>query len=310
MMDPLLPMLATSASPFDSCDYVFEVKWDGVRALAAVEKGRYRLWGRELADYDSRYPELDVLRRLPAGTIVDGELVAFQDNRADLHAILRRHQQTHLDRIRHASRQTPIRYVLFDILSHRNRSLLQEPLIDRRSILLDVLGKIKAPELMFLEGIVEFGQAFFERVVANGHEGVMAKHRSSRYLPGKRSAAWKKIKPTRTLPCVIIGYTACREGIRSVLVASAPQGLLRYVGQITSGFSQKLKIDLLGRLRPRHRAKPVVACSREAVWVEPELYCRVRFLQWTPGGRLRGASFAGLLEDRIEPTGLVPAFAE
>ena len=91
MMDPLLPMLATSASPFDSCDYVFEVKWDGVRALAAVDKERWRLWGRELANYDGRYPELDVLRRLPAGTIVDGELVASQDNRADLQAILRRH---------------------------------------------------------------------------------------------------------------------------------------------------------------------------------------------------------------------------
>ena len=103
MMDPLLPMLAMSASPFDSRDYIFEVKWDGVRALAAVEKGRWRLWGRELANYDGRYPELDVLRRLPAGTIVDGELVAFQDNRADLQAILRRHQQTHPDRIRHGS---------------------------------------------------------------------------------------------------------------------------------------------------------------------------------------------------------------
>ena len=84
MMDPLLPMLAMSASPFDSRDYIFEVKWDGVRALAAVEKGRWRLWGRELANYDGRYPELDVLRRLPAGTIVDGELVAFRDNGHDV----------------------------------------------------------------------------------------------------------------------------------------------------------------------------------------------------------------------------------
>ena len=199
MMDPLLPMLAISASPFDSCDYVFEVKWDGVRALAAVEKGRWRLWGHELANYDGRYPELDVLRRLPAGTIVDGELVAFQDNRADLHAVLRRHHQTHLDRIRHASRQTPIRYVLFDILYHRNQSLLQDPLIERRSILLEMLGKIKAPELMFSEGIAEFGQAFFEKAVANGHEGVMAKHRSSRYWPGKPTARLRQVKWPRSI---------------------------------------------------------------------------------------------------------------
>jgi bifunctional non-homologous end joining protein LigD len=90
MMNPILPMLATSASPFDSKDYVFEVKWDGVRALAAVEKTGWRLWGRELADYRGRYPELDVLRSLPPGTIVDGELVVFQENRPNLDAILRR----------------------------------------------------------------------------------------------------------------------------------------------------------------------------------------------------------------------------
>ena len=78
MIDAILPMLATSAQPFDSAEYVFEVKWDGVRALAAVEAGQWRLWGRELADYGYRYPELEVLRCLPSGTVVDGELVVLQ----------------------------------------------------------------------------------------------------------------------------------------------------------------------------------------------------------------------------------------
>jgi bifunctional non-homologous end joining protein LigD len=123
----------------------------------------------------------------------------------------------------------------------------------------------------------------------------MAKHRSSRYLPGKRSGAWKKIKPTRLLPCVIIGYTACWEGVQSILVASAHDGVLRYVGQITSGFTQQTRIDLLRLLSRRRRETPVVTCSKQAIWVEPEHYCRVRFLQWTPNGRMRGASFAGLI---------------
>ena len=77
MLPRLLPMLAVPAAPFDSSEYSFEVKWDGIRALAAVETAGWRLWGRERADYTARYPELDVLRRLPAGTLVDGELVAF-----------------------------------------------------------------------------------------------------------------------------------------------------------------------------------------------------------------------------------------
>ena len=297
MIEPLLPMLATSASPFDSGAYVFETKWDGVRAMAAVEGTRWRLWGRELADYGGRYPELEVLRHLPAGTVVDGELVMLQDDRANLNAILRRHQMTHPGRIRHASRQRPVCYVLFDILYHRGKPLLQEPLSRRRSVLAELLAVIDAPALMFSQGTIEFGRRFFERMVAEGHEGVMAKHQTSRYLPGRRSAAWKKIKPTEVLPCVIVGYTRCRNGIYSVLVASAHQGPLRYVGQITSGFSDRMKSDLEQRLAQRRRSRPVVACTRHAIWVEADLYCRVRFQQWTPGGRLRGAFFAGLLGD-------------
>ena len=297
MIEPVLPMLAISAAPFDSSAYVFEVKWDGVRALAAMEGNRWRLWGRELADYGGRYPELEVLRRLPSGTVVDGELVMFQAKRADLNAILRRHHMTHPGRIRHASRQQPVRFVLFDILYHHGRPLLQEPLLERRGVLAELLSEIDAPALMFSAGTAEFGRSFFERMVADGHEGVMAKHQTSRYLPGRRSAVWKKIKPTEVLPCVIIGYTRCREGIHRLLVASVHQGFLRYLGQITSGFSDRLKADLERRLAQRRRPRPVVVCPQQALWVEPDLYCRVRFQHWTPRGRLRGASFAGLLGD-------------
>src|SRR5471030_2283240 len=187
MMPCLLPMLAASAQPFDSSDYFFEVKWDGVRALAAVEGSHWRLWGRERADYEGRYPELAVLRRLPAGTMVDGELVVFQDQRPDLPAILRRHQLVQAARIRHASRLMPVRYLLFDLLYHQGRSVLHETYIKRRSILQDLLSQIKVPELVFSAGIAEWGQHFFEEVVAQGHEGIMAKRLSSPYLPGQRS---------------------------------------------------------------------------------------------------------------------------
>jgi bifunctional non-homologous end joining protein LigD len=297
MIGPLLPMLAVSASPFDSEDYFFEVKWDGVRALAAVEGGQWNLWGRKLADYRDRYPELDVLRRLPSGTIVDGELVMFNNDRPDLSAILRRHQLVHAARIRHAGLHTPVHYVLFDIPYYHGRSLMQVPFARRRSILTDALTELKVPQLALSEGTANSGRDFFERVVATGHEGVMAKHQSSRYLPGQRSAAWKKIKPVQILPCVIIGYTPCRDGLHSLLVANAHHGALRYVGQITSGFSNLLRAELARRLALKRRPRPVVDCPRHACWVEPELYCRVRFLQWTSRGHLRGASFAGLIEE-------------
>jgi hypothetical protein len=101
MLPRLLPMLAVPAAPFDSVEYSFEVKWDGIRVLAAVDKGGWQLWGRERAEYTARYPELDVLRRLPAGTLMDGEVVACAtDGRPDLPRLLRRHGLTDLWRIR------------------------------------------------------------------------------------------------------------------------------------------------------------------------------------------------------------------
>jgi DNA ligase D-like protein (predicted ligase) len=291
-------MLAVSAQPFDSSDYFFEVKWDGVRALAAVERNHWRVWGREQANYEGRYPELAVLRRLPSGTMVDGELVAFQDQRPDLPALLRRHQLVQAARIRHASRVTPVCYVLFDLLYHQGRSLLQEMYSERRSVLQDLLSQIDVPELVFSAGLAEHGQRFFEKVVAQGHEGIMAKRLSGPYLPGRRSATWKKIKPTLQLPCVIIGYTPSREGIHSILVAAAHAGPLRYVAEVTCGFSRQQKTALARRLgQQRRRSRPVVACTKQAVWVDPELYCHIQFLQWTTHGRMRSASFRGLIEE-------------
>jgi bifunctional non-homologous end joining protein LigD len=302
MINPILPMLATSAPPFDSFEHLFEIKWDGVRALAAVEGGHWRLWGRALVDYSGRYPELEVLRRLPSGTVVDGELVMLQNDRPSLSALQRRHHLVRPDRIRHASQHTPIRYVLFDILSHRGRSLVREPLYRRRCVLTDLFIELDEPLFVFSEGRAGLGQDFFAQAVAQGHEGVMAKHQASRYLPGQRSSAWRKIKPVQLLPCVIIGYTPARDGLHSLLVATAHQGGIRYVGQVT-GLRERTQTELRQRLAQYRRRQPIVACPHKALWVEPEVYCRVQFLRWTPHGRLHGASFRGLLDDRAGADG-------
>src|SRR5262249_36202735 len=111
MKNVLLPMLATRAVPFDSDQYLFEVKWDGVRALAAIENRRWRLWGRGGNDYTQRYPELDMLRRLPSGTIVDGELIALKGGRADFPALLQRHQRNPASALSPAGRPVSIHYV-------------------------------------------------------------------------------------------------------------------------------------------------------------------------------------------------------
>ena len=297
MMPLLMPMLATSAEPFDSDAHLFEIKWDGVRALAAVDGSQWRLWGRQGADYRDRYPELAVLNRLPAGTIVDGELVVLRNGRADLTELLRRHQLRHADRIGYAGRQASVSYLLFDILGHRGRTLVQESLERRRAVLAEVLSGVSDSRLILSAGVVGAGRDLFERAVSAGHEGVMAKQLAGRYQPGKRSSAWQKLKPKRLVPGVIVGYTPTREGLHSLLVAAVRDGSLGYVAELTRGFRDADKIDLARRLRARRRSAPVVACPHQAVWVEPELYCRVQFLRWTSGGRLRDAVFRGLLDN-------------
>jgi ATP-dependent DNA ligase len=196
MLPKLLPMLAVPAEPFDAAEYSFEIKWDGVRALAAVDASGWRMWGRERADYTARYPEFDVLRRLPAGTLVDGELVAFDpEGRPDLPRLLRRHGLTDPWRIGQAKRWCPVRYVVFDLLYHAGRCLLREPLTRRRQLLAEIVERLHVPEVIFSAGVVGAGTTLYAAALAQGHEGVMAKHLASTYRPGRRSTAWRKIKP-------------------------------------------------------------------------------------------------------------------
>jgi ATP-dependent DNA ligase len=116
------------------------------------------------------------------------------------------------------------------------------------------------------------------------------------YWPGQRSPAWRKFKPVSLVPCVIVGYRADRQGVDRLLVATVREGVLRYVGQLSRGLDARVRAELARRLATRRRTQPVVPCPQAACWVEPELYCRVRFGGWTCQGHLRHAVFRGLLE--------------
>jgi DNA ligase D-like protein (predicted ligase) len=289
-------MLAVRGVPFDSPDHLFEIKWDGIRALAGVSETGWQLWGRGGADYTARYPELAILSRLPVGTMVDGELVLWRQGRADLAALLGRHALVQPDRIRRASQSAPICYVLFDLLVLAGQSLRRQPLAQRRQRLEELLAQQREPLLVFSAGVLGTGQAFYQRVIAQGHEGVMAKRLDSRYCAGRRSPAWHKIKPVRQLPGVIIGYVPGRQGIRGLLVATLGKEGLSYAGQLSCGWSNAQAGVLQHKLTSLHRACPVVSCPHRAVWVEPKVYCRIRFLCQTAQDRLRDAVFGGLLD--------------
>jgi bifunctional non-homologous end joining protein LigD len=195
MLPEVMPMLAVPAQPFDCAGHCFEVKWDGVRALAAVEEKGWRIWGRDRSDYTTRYPELSVLRALPPGTLVDGELVTLRGGLPHLAGLLQRHFLSDPWKIRRAASWCPVHYVLFDLLYLAGRCLLREPLARRREALEALCRDAALPGVIFSAGVVGAGRAFYEAVVAQGHEGVVAKLLAAPYRPGRRWAAWKKIKP-------------------------------------------------------------------------------------------------------------------
>jgi ATP-dependent DNA ligase len=188
-------MLAQKGEPFDSEEYLFEIKWDGTRMLAFVEEDGYRLINRHRAERTLQYPELAWLSELPAGMILDGEVVVFHEGRPDFRRLLSRDQAGSPLKIRFSARNMPATYVVFDLLYHGYESLLDRPLVERRRRLHQLLADLGRPQVVFSEGIVGAGQALFEEVCQQRLEGVMAKRLASRYRPGKRTTAWLKIKP-------------------------------------------------------------------------------------------------------------------
>jgi ATP-dependent DNA ligase len=223
------PMLAQPApEPFDSAAHLFEIKWDGIRCLAFVGAGGVRLQSRQLLEITAQFPELSALRSLPAGTVLDGELVALKDGKPSLAAIQRRTHLRQQARIGFLSRSAPVTYMVFDLLYCRGKPLLKEPLltsqwlgihspdgspcltasldplfvfypahpsvIERREALQHLMARIKPAGVMVPEAIPHHGRILFAQVAALGWEGVMAKHQDSPYLMGRRSRLWLKIK--------------------------------------------------------------------------------------------------------------------
>src|SRR5207247_8153939 len=161
----------------DAPEYLFEIKWNGVRALASSAAGAWRLWGRDLADYGDRYPELAGLGRLPAGTVLDGELVLTVHGRPDLDSLLARHALVCPQTVRRLSAARPVTYAVFDLLCAAGRPMLAAPLEERRARAGAAGQDLADPRVAFSRGVMGFGEAVFARGGAEGQGGVVAQAR-------------------------------------------------------------------------------------------------------------------------------------
>lgn len=289
------PMLASPGSAFDAEDYLFEVKWDGVRALAFIEAGSYRLLNRRKIDITARFPEFAPLATLPPGTVLDGEVVVLKEGKPDFGLLQSRdHARTPL-KVAAASKNLPATYIIFDILYDGFRSLMAKPLLERRERLANLLAAAPCDRFALSQHVLGSGKTFFTEVCRSGLEGVVAKRLNSRYQPGKRSDAWIKIKRSQSIYCAIIGFVPReRRDFRNLILASNIDGELRYAGKVGSGFDMALRDQLNDLLYSRLRPKPLVPCKLKGKWIEPGLYCLVSCMERTARGEFRAPVFEEL----------------
>lgn len=290
-------MLAKPGAAFDSDDYLFEIKWDGTRALTYVEGGEVRMMNRRERRIDERYPELvEQLAALPNGTVLDGEIVVLRDGKPDFQALQKREQARSALKIKSAARSCAARYVVFDQLIQRFNPLLEQPCERRRETASRSVSKLKSACIVMSQGITGGGIEYFAQAERMGLEGVVAKRLKSPYRPGKRTDDWIKIKRFLTVPCAIIGYVVETGTIRSLVLAAQHNGTLQHVGSVGSGLTFELSDRLLKRLAPLHRSTPLVEVNERATWVEPQLYCTIKCMEQTRSGHLRAPVFVELYD--------------
>jgi bifunctional non-homologous end joining protein LigD len=310
-------MMATAGplpSPGDGEDgrWAFEVKWDGVRVLVAVEGGRVRLTSRNGNDVTASYPELQglgtQLETTPA--LLDGEVVAFRAGVPDFGLLQAR---MHVGRPDAALlRATPVTLLLFDVLHLGGRSLVDAPYDERRAAL-ESLG-LEGEHWSVPPAFQGEGAAVFEATRVQGMEGLVAKRRDSRYEPGRRSGSWVKVKHVQRQSAVVAGWKPGEGGragrIGSLLLGVQGAAGLEFAGHVGTGFTSQSLGRLTDLLSPLRRdtspfATPVPReHARTASWVEPRLVCDVEFTAWTRDGRLRHPSYKGLRDD-LDPEQVV-----
>jgi bifunctional non-homologous end joining protein LigD len=298
------PMLAEIAdAPFTGRDWLFELKYDGYRALARREGARVTLRYRSGDDATALFPEIaKAVEMLPADAVLDGEIVVLApDGRPSFQALQQRAQLRRREDVERASVEAPATYFAFDALAVGDLDLRPLPLSDRKRILAMLVPRIGP--VRYADHVEERGEDLFREVVARGLEGIVAKRADAPYRPG-RSSAWKKIRVERTGDFAVVGFTrprGSRTAFGALLLAVRDGEGWRFAGSVGAGFGERQLEDLHARLAPFVRPTPPcsgpVPRGRGNTWVEPRLVVEVRFKEWTAEGLLRQPVFLRVRDD-------------
>jgi bifunctional non-homologous end joining protein LigD len=285
-------------------DWLFEIKWDGVRAIAFIDREEVRLQSRSGIRCERQYPELATIHHsIAANTaVLDGEIAVLDEKGVSrFHLIQPRIANSDPNSIAHMVRSIPVVYFVFDLLYLDGYDLRKVELAKRRELLEAIVTS--GPVLRVSEAFPGAGTEMLDAARENGLEGILAKHAASTYEP-RRSSDWLKIKLVHQEEFVIAGYTepqGDRDYFGALVLGAHRNGKLQWVGNVGTGFDQRMLTAIFGKLQPlvtgecpfAERPKP----DRGMTWVEPELVAQVKYANWTQDNRLRAPVFLGLRDD-------------
>jgi len=298
------PMLAVLADhPPSGSDWLYEIKWDGVRGLCFVEDGQLRIFSRNQKRCDQQYPELSVLPRFlkASSAILDGEIAVLDENgRARFSLIQPRIGVGDPNSVAHLARSTPVTLFLFDLLYLDGYDLRGVALEERKRLLAEIVtptDRIRVSDHFAAKGV-----EMLEAARALGVEGILAKRRDSKYEP-RRSRDWVKVKVVTTGDFVIGGFThGERDYFSSLVLGLYQDGKLVHVGQVGTGFNDQTLKDIFARIEPLITKKSpfggAVKALRDVTFVKPELVAEIKYLEVTPDGLLRAPVFLNLRTDK------------
>lgn len=297
VLHQIKPMAATlTEKPFDDENWFFEVKWDGYRTIAEVNRGGARLYSRNDLLLNKYFDQIGkTFEGFPGQAVLDGEIVAVDESGRSDFGRLQNYIKT--------GQGAPVYYV-FDILFLNDHDLRAVPLWQRKEILKQVLPS-NLPDIKYSEHVVGRGKQMFEFARQNRLEGILAKDSESVYRDGTRSREWLKIKNLGEQEAVIAGFTRPRGGRKhfgSLVLGVYEKKDLVYVGNVGGGFDDldlayiKKKLDKL--IVKKSPFKKVPKLGQSIIWVKPELVCEIKFTEWTKDGFLRQPVFLGLREDK------------
>src|SRR5580692_11627584 len=304
MPKSLAPMLASlDTRPPSGPAWLYEVKWDGVRALCFIADNELRILSRSGKRCDQQYPELSVLpRRVRASqAILDGEIAVLDEKgRSSFNLIQPRISVSDANAVAHLSRSTPVNLFLFDLLYLDGYDLRDVPLEERKRLLSEIVtatDRIHVSDFFTVDG-----DAMLEAARNNGLEGIVAKARGSKY-EGRRSREWVKVKVVTSGDFVIGGFTHGERDYFSSLVLGLYDGAkLTHAGQVGTGFNEKSLKEIHGKIEPLITKKSpftgTVKALRDVTWLQPDLVAEIKYLEMTPDGLLRAPVFVALRPDK------------